>query len=94
MTIFINSFIFIVGFKILLFLVIDMATQLNVTSEGKADAVNTAGTSNFCEVLLVAVLMSVPVLVFSLVMGMSLVKKLAVDMFCGHPCRRHYELAG
>ena len=81
MAIFVGGFIFIVGFDILLFLFIDVATQMGITSEG-----------NFHLVPLFAVLLSVPVFVYSAAMGMTLVGKLTIDTFYGHPFLRSFGL--
>ena len=51
------------------------------------------GTINFREVPLAMVLLSVPVFVYSLATGMTLVVKLVVGTFYGHP-RCHDGLAG
>ena len=67
--VFIDGFTSIVGLDILLFLFINAVTKLGMTSEDKANTVGATGTSTFHGVPLIAVLLSVPVFVYILAMG-------------------------
>ncbi|KAL3801203.1 hypothetical protein HJC23_012603 [Cyclotella cryptica] len=79
--VFVGGFLFILGICILLFLFIDLATQLGITSN---QSVSEAG--------FLAVLLSIPVLVYSLAMGMTLMTRFVVDTFYGHPFLRTFGL--
>jgi len=74
MATFVGGFFFISGFDILLFLFIDLISTLRATVEGG-------------EALLhfFAVLLSVPVFIYSISIGMTLVGRFVVDTFYGHP---------
>jgi hypothetical protein len=79
--IFAGGFLLILGICILLFLFIDLATQLGYTNN---QSVNGAG--------FVATCLSVPVFVYSLAMGMTLMTRFVVDTFYGHPFLRTFGL--
>jgi len=74
--VFMGGFLFIVGLDILLFLFIDLGTKLGLSSvEGEGLDVGA----------FILTLLSVPVFVYSLAMGMTLVTKFVIDTFNGHP---------
>eukprot|EP00970_Alexandrium_tamarense_P019646 scaffold14313_cov200-Alexandrium_tamarense.AAC.10 len=75
--VFVGGFLFILGFDILLFLFIDLATNLGLTDHGGKD-----------DVSFIAVLLSIPVFVYSLSWGMTLVTRFVIDTFNGHPFLR------
>ena len=77
MALFVGGFLFILGMCILLFLFIDLATLLGATSNEGVQVLD-----------FLAVLLSVPVFVYSLAMGMTLATKFIVDTFYGHPFLR------
>jgi len=81
MSIFVMGFLFILGFCILLFLFIDLATLLGVTDNGNVKALD-----------FVAVLLSVPLWIYSLAMGMTLATRFVIDTFYGHPFFRSFGL--
>ena len=81
MAIFVGGFLFILGFCILLFLFIDLATLLGVTDNGEVKALD-----------FVAVLLSVPLWIYSLAMGMTLATRFVIDTFYGHPFFRSFGL--
>ncbi|KAL7542868.1 hypothetical protein ACHAXR_012175 [Thalassiosira sp. AJA248-18] len=78
---FVGGFLFILGFDLLLFLFIDLATKLGVTSNGSMQLFD-----------VFAVLLSVPVFIYSLAMGMTLVGTFVTDTFYGHPFLRSFGL--
>lgn len=69
------------GICILLFLFIDLAVQLGVTSNQDLSVTN-----------FIAVGLSIPVFVYSLAMGMTLMTRFVVDTFYGHPFLRTFGL--
>jgi hypothetical protein len=79
--VFVGGFLLILGICILLFLFIDLAVQLGVTSNQDLNV------SNF-----IAVGLSIPVFVYSLAMGMTLMTRFVVDTFYGHPFLRTFGL--
>ena len=81
MALFVGGFLFILGMCILLFLFIDLATLLGATSNEGVQVLD-----------FLAVLLSVPVFVYSLAMGMTLATKFVVDTFYGHPFLRSVSL--
>jgi len=81
MAIFVGGFLFILGFDILLFLFIDVASKLGFTSDGNIELVK-----------FFAVLLSVPVFVYSLAMVMTLVGRFVIDTFYGHPFLRSFGM--
>lgn len=81
MAAFVGGFLFILAVDILLFLFIDLATKMGVTSNSKLKVVE-----------VIAVLLSVPVFIYSLAMGMTLVGSFVVDTFYGHPFLRSFGM--
>ena len=78
MAVFVGGFLFIMGFAIILFLFIDLSTAIqDDTEEWKV-------------VHFLAALLSVPVFIYSLAMGMTLVGRFVVDTFYGHPFLRSF----
>lgn len=69
------------GICILLFLFIDLAVQLGITSNQDLNV------GNF-----IAVGLSIPVFVYSFAMGMTLMTRFVVDTFYGHPFLRTFGL--
>ena len=74
--VFMGGFLFIVGLDILLFLFIDLGTKLGLSS-AQGEGLNVGA--------FILTLLSVPVFVYSLAMGMTLVTKFVIDTFNGHP---------
>ena len=72
--VFMGGFLFIFAFELLLFLFIDLATELGVT--------NTQDANPWA---FVAVLFSVPVFVYSLATFMTIVTRFVADTWAGHP---------
>jgi len=74
MAIFVAGFLFILGTVILLFLFIDMAIKLGVVTDEPGKPVE-----------FIFVVLSVPVFIYGLAMGMTLVVRFVIDTFKGHP---------
>ncbi len=80
--VFVGGFLFILGFDILLFLFIDLAKHLGLTHNSAA-----ADIGPF-----VLTLLSVPLWVYSLSMGMTFVTRFIIDTFNGHPFLRTFGI--
>ena len=83
MAAFVGGFLFILGLCLLLFLFIDLASSMGYT---------TGGNDEFKPVDFFAVLLSIPVFIYSFAMGMTLVGRFVVDTFYGHPFFRTFGL--
>ncbi|KAL7553040.1 hypothetical protein ACHAWF_016283 [Thalassiosira exigua] len=81
MAIFVAGFLFISGLCILLFLFIDLALTLGTTS-----------TKDMKVIDFIALLLSIPVFIYSMAMGMTLVGRYVVDTFRGYPFLRSFGL--
>ena len=80
-SVFVGGFLLIFGICILLFLFIDLAIQLGVTSNQDINI------GRF-----ISVALSIPVFVYSLAMVMTLMTRFVVDTFDGHPFLRTFGL--
>lgn len=77
--VFMGGFLFIFGLELLLFLFIDLATNLGVTHTQGANVA-----------AFVAVLFSVPVFVYAIAIFMAIVTRFIVDTWSGHPFLRTF----
>ena len=77
--VFMGGFLFIFGLELLLFLFIDLATNLGVTH-----------TQDRNVAAFVAVLFSVPVFVYAIAIFMAIVTRFIVDTWSGHPFLRTF----
>lgn len=76
-----GGFLFILGVNLLLYVFIDLATRLGVTDNGDLEVVNFLGA-----------LLSVPIYVYSLAMGMTLCGAFVRDTYYGHPFLRSFGM--
>lgn len=77
--VFMGGFLFIFGLELLLFLFIDLATNLGVTHTQEKNVA-----------AFIAVLFSVPVFVYSIAIFMAIVTRFIVDTWSGHPFLRTF----